>query len=95
MAVIIEPDNGNASEIGRQLLDLAESPYDVQWVSWPVAGFKVPEELAAKLKGVRATPAEAQVESNVETARRRPGRPRRTVSVDAPVLNTDNTEQEE
>lgn len=101
MAVIIEPDNGNAAQIGKQLLELADSPYDVQWVTYPVAGFKVPEELAIRLQGVRSLPnTEQPAEDPVgaltqDTPRRRAGRPRKTTSVDAPVLNTDDTEQEE
>jgi hypothetical protein len=54
--VIITPEKGLHVEIGRQLLELAEDPRQVRWVSWPQAGYKVPVELAEKLKGVRSLP---------------------------------------
>lgn len=110
MAVIIEPDKGKAAEIGRQLLALADNPNDVQWASWPVAGFRVPEELALRLRGVRSLPvteqsageetpviatAVTQPAQDVGHRPRRPGRPRRTVTEQAPVLNTDDPETEE
>ena len=80
MAVIIEPDKGMAPEIGRKLLELAEHPRDVQWVSWPNAGFQVPEELAVKLAKTRPLPqAEAeQVDPDVEPAPKKRGRPRKS-----------------
>lgn len=43
--VIISPEPGLQKEIGQRLLALATSPYDVQWVTWPQAGFSVPLEL--------------------------------------------------
>lgn len=43
--VIITPEPGRHKEIGQRLLELAEHPRDVQWVSWPKAGFSVPLEL--------------------------------------------------
>lgn len=84
--VIIEPDEGMTKEIGQQLLELADNPHDVQWATWPVTGFKVPAELAAKLK-------EARNEGTDEAAPRRRGRPRR--QAEAPVQDTDDTEKEE
>lgn len=89
MAVIIEPDEGMAAKIGRQLLDMADDPFDVRWVSWPQAGFLVPEELAAKLKGARSQP---DTEQPAQAPRRR-GRPRR--QAETPVQDTDNNEKEE
>lgn len=40
--MIITPEPGRHKEIGQRLLELAEHPRDVQWVSWPKAGFAVP-----------------------------------------------------
>jgi len=46
--VIITPEPGMQKQIGQKLLALASSPYDVQWVTWPAAGFSVPLDLFAK-----------------------------------------------
>lgn len=46
--VIISPEAGKLKEIGKRLLELAEHPRDVQWVTWPQAGFQVPLELFTK-----------------------------------------------
>lgn len=89
--VIIEPDKGMVKEIGKQLLELAGNPSDVQWVSWPKAGYKVSVELADKLKGVRSLPNTEQ--PGGEPAPRRRGRPRK--QTEAPVEATDDTEKEE
>lgn len=43
--VIITPEPGRAKEIGRKLLAMAANPRDVQWVTWPQAGFSIPLEL--------------------------------------------------
>lgn len=88
--VIIEPDEGMTKEIGRQLLELADNPGDVQWATWPVTGFKVPVELANRLKQARALPSEQP--ASAEPVRRR-GRPRK--QAEAPVQDTDDTEKEE
>lgn len=88
--MIIEPDEGMTKEIGRQLLSLADNPHDVQWATWPVTGFKVPAELAARLKQARALPGEKPAQTQ---APRRRGRPRK--QAETPVQNTDDTEKEE
>lgn len=89
--VIIEPEEGMTKEIGKQLLELADNPHDVQWATWPVTGFKVPVELAAKLKGVRLRPDTEQPDEQAPPRRR--GRPRK--QVETPVDDTDDTEKEE
>ena len=43
--VIITPEPGRAKEIGQKLLAMAANPRDVQWVTWPSAGFSIPLEL--------------------------------------------------
>lgn len=43
--VIITPEPGRAKDIGRKLLAMAGNPHDVQWVTWPQAGFSIPLEL--------------------------------------------------
>lgn len=82
--VIIKPEAGNQKEIGRRLLELADSPYDVQWVTWPTpGGFQVPLELFNKFD----TDSEDGAES--EAPKRRRGRPRKETSTD------NNTSEEE
>lgn len=90
MAVIINPEPGKAAEIGQQLLELAEHYSDVRWVTWPTAGYLVPEELAVQLKGIRDNDTD---ETQPQTARRRTGRPRKQAQ--ATVQDTDDTEKEE
>lgn len=47
--VIISPEPGKTVEIGKRLLELADSPRDVQWVTWPApGGFSVPLGLFLK-----------------------------------------------
>lgn len=46
--MIISPEKGKAKEIGQKLLALADSSYQVQWVTWPKAGFSIPLELFAR-----------------------------------------------
>ena len=46
--MIISPEKGKVKEIGQRLLALADSPYQVQWVTWPKAGFSIPLELFFK-----------------------------------------------
>lgn len=65
--VIITPEAGNQKQIGRRLLELAASPYDVQWVTWPQAGFSVPLELFNKFD----SDAEGDTETEAPAKRRR------------------------
>ena len=46
--MIITPEPGRAKDIGQKLLAMAEDPRDVQWVTWPQAGFSIPLELFVK-----------------------------------------------
>lgn len=46
--VIITPEPGRQKEIGKRLLELADHPHQVHWVTYPQAGFQVPLELFAK-----------------------------------------------
>lgn len=94
-AVIITPEPGRHKEIGQQLLALADSPRDVQWTTWPTAGYAVPVELFAKFAGtqepasggaVTKTPVIEDPPAFVEPKRR--GRPRKEPS-------TDNNSEEE
>jgi hypothetical protein len=66
--VIISPEKGKAKEIGQQLLALADSPRDVQWVTWPAAGFAVPLDLFAKFD---ADGDEPEVEAQEQAPKKR------------------------
>ena len=77
-----------AKEIGRRLLELADHPRDVQWTTYPKAGFAIPLELFARFD------AEETAETDdTETAERKPqrrrGRPRKEET------STDNNTSEE
>lgn len=52
-------------EIGQKLLALADNPRDVQWVTWPQAGYSIPMELFAKFD------ADGEEETAEETPKRR------------------------
>ena len=86
--VVISPEPGMAKEIGRRLLELADHPRDVQWTTYPKAGFAIPLELFARFD------AEETAETDdTETAERKPqrrrGRPRKEET------STDNNTSEE
>jgi hypothetical protein len=68
--VIITPEKGKAKEIGQQLLALADNPRDVQWVTWPAAGFSVPVELFAKFDADEPEAAEEETQAPKRRRRR-------------------------
>lgn len=43
------------AKIGQLLLSLADSPRDVQWATYPVAGFAVPLDLFRRFDGLGPT----------------------------------------
>ena len=87
--VVISPEPGMAKEIGRRLLELADHPRDVQWTTYPKAGFAIPLELFARFD----TDEETAETDDTETAERKPqrrrGRPRKEET------STDNNTSEE
>ena len=83
--VIITPEPGKAKEIGQRLLALADHPGQVQWATWPQAGYAVPLELFVKFDADEDAPEE---ETEAPVKRRR-GRPRKEESTD------NNTSEEE
>jgi hypothetical protein len=87
--VIISPEPGRQKEIGRQLLELADNPRQVQWVTWPQAGYSVPLELFARFDATFADEESEAEEAAESTPRRRRGRPRKEESTD------NNTSEEE
>lgn len=52
--VIIHPEPGYTKAIAQELLELAESPYHVEYVMWPSVGFRVPEYLYDLFVGAQA-----------------------------------------
>ena len=94
--VIITPEPGMHKEIGQQLLGLADNPRDVQWVTWPQAGFAVPLSLFRLFDEGPATggtiePGHIRIVGETgpeEEAPKRRRRPRKETS-------TDNTTSEE
>ncbi len=66
--VIISPEPGKQKEIGQRLLALADSPRDVQWVTWPAAGYSVPLELFVKFD---ADDVEPELKEEIPQPRRR------------------------
>ena len=69
--VIITPEPGKDKEIGQRLLALADSPRDVQWVTWPAAGFSVPLDLFAKFDAEGDETEAAEEEVPAKRRRRR------------------------
>lgn len=88
MGVVITPEKGQASRIGRILLGLASDPKQVQWVTNPVAGFLVPQELYELFERGMAALREVEGEGlmpiepieRVSQEPRKRGRPRKAVS---------------
>lgn len=87
--IIVSPEKGRHKEIGQQLLALANHPRDVQWVTWPQAGFAVPLELFARFDADGEDGEQPQA-AQEPTPRRRRGRPRKEETD-----STDNTSPEE
>jgi hypothetical protein len=79
--VTVYPEEGNFPEIARSLLDAADNPSQVAYVSHPRAGFVVPEEVFNRFEAARGDGSSntRQEDSPAETkpAKRKPGRPRK------------------
>lgn len=65
--VIISPEKGKVKEIGKRLLELADHPHQVHWVTYPQAGFQVPLELFVKFD----TDGDDEPEAEAEAPKRR------------------------
>lgn len=94
--IIVSPEPGREKEIGQRLLAVANHPNQVQWVTWPTAGFSVPIELLARMEedGKGNLSGSTVFDDTPDTPLPEPkkrGRPRKTA-----VENTDdNPEKEE
>lgn len=78
--MIITPEPGRHKEIGQKLLAMAANPRDVQWVTWPQAGYSIPLELFVAFTGEDevSTIEPGHIDADEETpAKRRRGRPRK------------------
>lgn len=88
---VIYPERGKAPETARLLLELADSPYQVQTETIHGLAFVVPDELADKyLAATGHGEDEQDVETEQAPQRRRPGRPRKATQVSV----TEETEEE-
>lgn len=88
VAVIITPEPGRHKAIGQLLLALADSPSQVQWTTWPTAGFAVSDELFAKFSGAQSDGEDkAEEEPEAQSPPKRRGRRKET--------STDNNDSEE
>jgi hypothetical protein len=78
--VLIFPEPGNTKAIAKQLLALADKALDVEFVSWPQEGFRVPEELALKFEASFTQAEESETPETPEAeapVKRKPGRPKK------------------
>lgn len=89
--VVIVPEPGRAKEIGRRLLAIAESPYQVRWVTYPEAGFEVPAEFLLLLDGPDRGDTDGALNPPLEPRRR--GRPRRQPVEDVIADNEETLEE--
>lgn len=55
ITVTVYPEEGNFADVARGLLDAAEHPGQVRYVSHPRAGFIVPEEVFERFDGTQST----------------------------------------
>jgi len=85
---VIYPERGKQAETAKLLLELADSPYQVQTETTHGLAFVVPDELADKY--LAATGHGSDGEDEPEPVKRRPGRPRKQV----PAEPVDDTEEE-
>ena len=70
------PEEGELTRIAKELLAVAEHPYEVQAVSHPHRAFRVPEDLFDRFQAAQREDAEESVASDVPQQKRR-GRPRK------------------
>lgn len=79
--VTIYPEEGNFPAIARALLEAADDPRDVAYVSHPKAGFIVSEEVYERFEDLMGQdPSSTHQDDSpaqTEPRKRRPGRPRK------------------
>jgi hypothetical protein len=80
MTVTIYPEPGNFPAVARGLLEAADHPRDVAYVSSPQAGFIVPQEVFERFEAAQPSLDEQAPQQEAQTdqaPKRRPGRPRK------------------
>lgn len=92
-SVVIGVKADRRKEIGQLLLSLADSPRDVQWVTWPAAGYAVSDELFARFEAAQEPAETEEPKQEKAPAPKRRGRPRKEPAVQEET-STDNTSSE-
>lgn len=77
MAVTVIPEKGNFPAVAQALLEAADHPSQVQMVTYPAAGFLVPEDVFERFEAANSAEGEAEQET---PAPRRRGRPRKAAA---------------
>lgn len=78
--VTIFPEEGNFPAIARALLQAADHPYQVRYVSHPKAGFEVPVDVFDRFQALMDNPEldhQVDLPAQTQPRKRRPGRPRK------------------
>jgi len=73
--VTVYPEPGKFREIAKALLAVADEPRQVQSVTWPQAGFMVPEHVFDRFEAARTDQGDPPEQTG--PVKRRPGRPRK------------------
>jgi len=79
--VTVYPEEGNFPAMARALLEAAEDPGQVRYVSHPQAGFMVPVHVLERFEASRGSDESA---GEAQEAPKRRGRPRKTVDASDP-----------
>ena len=81
VTVTVYPEDGNFPSVAKALLEAADHPGQVRYVSHPRAGFEVPEEVFEIFRVAydkeTGTDTPEKQETEAEPRKRRPGRPRK------------------
>lgn len=82
--VTILPEPGEAPRIAQELLAVADDPSQVQVVSHPHFGFRVPEDVFDRFQATQGAQPQGDLQPE-EPRKRRPGRPRKNPLPEAEV----------
>lgn len=93
MDVTIYPEEGNFPRIAKALLEVADDPRQVQMVSHPQAGFRVPEDVFERFQATYS-PDGSQAQEP-KAPKRKPGRPRKVAEPEATQEPTTATQVNE
>jgi hypothetical protein len=88
--VTVFPEEGNFPYIAKALLAVADHPGQVRYVTWPAAGFVVPEDVFDRFqKTLEASGADEK--SQEPPAPKRRGRPRKQAAPKQSAESNDNS----